>query len=72
MPAVVNISLLEKALTYDFFARASNLVSLTLNDNHGGILSYMTRDAIPEIPYFRYANERWSMITTDNGLIRGR
>lgn len=54
MPAVVNISLLEKPLTYDFFACASNLVSLTLNDNRGSILSYTARDAISKILYFRF------------------
>lgn len=42
--AVVNVSLLEKLPTYDFFARASNLVSLTLNDNRSNILSYIARD----------------------------
>lgn len=54
MLAVVNVSLLEKPPTYDFFARDSNLVSLTLNDNRGNILSYMARDAISEILYFRF------------------
>lgn len=53
LPAIVNVSLLEKPLTYDFFARASNLVLLTLNDNRGSILSYIARDAIPEISRFR-------------------
>jgi len=53
IPAIVNVSLLEKPLTCDFFARASNLVLLTLNDNHSSVLSSTVCDAIPQISYFR-------------------
>lgn len=73
MSAVVNVSLLEKPLTYDFFARASNLVSLKLNDNCS-ILSYIAHIAhISEILYFRFTLTSDEVtITIDNALIRER